>query len=417
MPITAFEELNRRQAEAGRTALRQPPQLGGRVPAPEGPVHHRQPGPVLLGLPGRRAAAAGRTGRGRRPDPRRLAATHADTLAWLDRAGFPVNPERTLVHGLDEVLDFCRRWEDDRHDLDYEIDGVVVKVDDLELQRRLGATSRAPRWAIAYKFPPEERTTTPARHRGLHRPDRQGHPLRRAGAGVRGRLHGLAGHPPQRGPGRPEGRAARRHGGRAQGRRRHPRGGGPGAGQGTAPEAQVALPDHLPELRGAPGAARPARATPSAPTSTVRASGSSASPTSPRGRPWTSKGSASSGCSSSWTRDCSATWPTSTRSPPTPSRASRDSPPCRSANLLGAIDDSRARPLHRVLIGLGIRHLGQVGLDRPGPGPRRHRRHHRRRRGTLAGVDGVGPVIAASVAAGWPRTSTGRWSSACGRPG
>ncbi len=77
----------------------------------------------------------------------------------MDRAGFPVNPERQLVHGLDEVLAFCRHWEEHRHELDYEIDGVVVKVDDLALQRRLGATSRAPRWAIAYKFPPEERTT------------------------------------------------------------------------------------------------------------------------------------------------------------------------------------------------------------------------------------------------------------------
>ncbi len=65
-----------------------------------------------------------------------------------------------VVHGLDEVLAFCRHWHEHRHDLGYEIDGVVVKVDDLALQRRLGATSQAPRWAIAYKFPPEERTTT-----------------------------------------------------------------------------------------------------------------------------------------------------------------------------------------------------------------------------------------------------------------
>ena len=64
------------------------------------------------------------------------------------------------MHGLDEVLAFCSHWDEHRHDLDYEIDGVVVKVDDLALQRKLGATSRAPRWAIAYKFPPEERSTT-----------------------------------------------------------------------------------------------------------------------------------------------------------------------------------------------------------------------------------------------------------------
>ncbi len=65
-----------------------------------------------------------------------------------------------MVHGVDEVFAFCTHWRDHRHDLDYEIDGVVVKVDDLALQRRLGATSHAPRWAIAFKFPPEERTTT-----------------------------------------------------------------------------------------------------------------------------------------------------------------------------------------------------------------------------------------------------------------
>ena len=94
-----------------------------------------------------------------RPSPGELAPTHSATLEWLDAAGFPVNPERQLVHGLDEVLAFCRQWDEHRHELDYEIDGVVVKVDDLALQRQLGATSRAPRWAIAYKFPPEERST------------------------------------------------------------------------------------------------------------------------------------------------------------------------------------------------------------------------------------------------------------------
>src|SRR5207237_3258233 len=58
-----------------------------------------------------------------------------------------------------EVFAFCEHWLEHRHDLDYEIDGVVVKVDDLRHRQELGATSHAPRWAIAYKFPPEERTT------------------------------------------------------------------------------------------------------------------------------------------------------------------------------------------------------------------------------------------------------------------
>ena len=77
----------------------------------------------------------------------------------MKRAGFPVNPGESCVKGLDEALALCRHWEEHRHDLGYEIDGVVIKVDDLALQRELGATSHAPRWAIAYKFPPEERTT------------------------------------------------------------------------------------------------------------------------------------------------------------------------------------------------------------------------------------------------------------------
>jgi DNA ligase (NAD+) len=84
---------------------------------------------------------------------------HSETLDYLRALGLPVNPEIRTVGSLDEVHDLCRYWLEHRHDLDYEIDGVVVKVDDLAQRRELGSTSKAPRWAIAYKFPPEERTT------------------------------------------------------------------------------------------------------------------------------------------------------------------------------------------------------------------------------------------------------------------
>jgi DNA ligase (NAD+) len=84
---------------------------------------------------------------------------HTETLAWLGELGLPVNPEIRSLATLDEVHAFCRHWEANRHDLPYEIDGVVVKVDDLATRDLLGFTSKAPRWAIAYKFPPEERTT------------------------------------------------------------------------------------------------------------------------------------------------------------------------------------------------------------------------------------------------------------------
>src|SRR5438067_10607781 len=84
---------------------------------------------------------------------------HSDLLSWLRDAGFPVNPEIRTVGSLEDVFAFCQQWLEHRHDLDYEIDGVVVKVDDLGQRGELGATSHAPRWAVAYKFPPEERTT------------------------------------------------------------------------------------------------------------------------------------------------------------------------------------------------------------------------------------------------------------------
>jgi DNA ligase (NAD+) len=86
-------------------------------------------------------------------------ARHRESLEYLASLGLPVNPEIRPVTGLGEVHDYATRWQEERHDLDYEIDGAVVKVDDLAVQQRLGATSKAPRWAIAYKFPPEERTT------------------------------------------------------------------------------------------------------------------------------------------------------------------------------------------------------------------------------------------------------------------
>ena len=85
--------------------------------------------------------------------------SHHDTLQWLSEMGFPVNPEITVVHDLPQAYEFCERWQQRRHDLAYEVDGVVLKVDELALRPGLGETSKAPRWAIAYKFPPEERTT------------------------------------------------------------------------------------------------------------------------------------------------------------------------------------------------------------------------------------------------------------------
>lgn len=84
---------------------------------------------------------------------------HYETLEFFRDLGFPVNPEIRVVRDFDEATAYCLHWQEHRHRLDYEIDGAVLKVDDLARRDALGSTSRAPRWAIAYKFPPEERTT------------------------------------------------------------------------------------------------------------------------------------------------------------------------------------------------------------------------------------------------------------------
>jgi len=85
--------------------------------------------------------------------------THHQTLDFIGDIGFPINPEIRSIDTIGAVAEYCGFRQEHRHNLGYEIDGVVIKVDDLAQQGVLGFTSRAPRWAIAYKFPPEQRTT------------------------------------------------------------------------------------------------------------------------------------------------------------------------------------------------------------------------------------------------------------------
>ena len=147
MPLTSFEELNRRQGEAGGKLFANP-----------------------------RNAAAGSL---RQKDPRITASrdlaffayqlgvqeggpalrSHEQTLDWLRKLGLPVNEHIETLDTIDAVYDFCERTVAHRHSFGYEIDGAVVKVDDLAQRAELGFTSKAPRWAIAFKFPPEEKTT------------------------------------------------------------------------------------------------------------------------------------------------------------------------------------------------------------------------------------------------------------------
>ena len=84
---------------------------------------------------------------------------HWEALETLRDLGLRTNSNNRRVEDLDAVYAFCTHWQEHRHDVPYEIDGVVVKVDSIDQQEELGYTAKAPRWAIAYKFPPEERTT------------------------------------------------------------------------------------------------------------------------------------------------------------------------------------------------------------------------------------------------------------------
>lgn len=87
---------------------------------------------------------------------RPVVASQSEALERLDALGFPVNPHHEAGLDIEGVIAFTERWREARHELPYETDGVVVKVDRYELQERLGMVARAPRWAIAFKFPPEQ---------------------------------------------------------------------------------------------------------------------------------------------------------------------------------------------------------------------------------------------------------------------
>ena len=85
--------------------------------------------------------------------------THWDSIEYIKKLGFKTNPNIRLVKDIEGAIQFCKDWETKRFNLDYATDGVVIKVNDLACQRELGFTSRAPKWATAFKFPPEEMST------------------------------------------------------------------------------------------------------------------------------------------------------------------------------------------------------------------------------------------------------------------
>ncbi|MHB1928696.1 MAG: NAD-dependent DNA ligase LigA, partial [Acidimicrobiales bacterium] len=132
MAISAFEALNQRQAEAGARMFINPRN------AAAGSLRQKDPAVTAARELSFWAYQIGDMEGG--PSFQR----HSRTLDWLREAGLPVNPEIRLVETLDEVDAYCKHWEARRHSLDYEIDGAVVKVDDLAQRRELGATSKAP---------------------------------------------------------------------------------------------------------------------------------------------------------------------------------------------------------------------------------------------------------------------------------
>jgi DNA ligase (NAD+) len=147
MPLAAFRALNQRQEEAGARLFANPRNsAAGSLRQKDARITASRDLSIFTYQLG--AVEGGPAFR-----------THTETLEAINDWGLPVNPEIKTLGTLDEVYEFCRHWVEHRHDLPYEIDGVVVKVDDLALRDELGSTSKAPRWAIAYKFPPEEKTT------------------------------------------------------------------------------------------------------------------------------------------------------------------------------------------------------------------------------------------------------------------
>jgi DNA ligase (NAD+) len=152
LPIAAFEEMNRRQAAAELRLYSNPRNTAA------GSLRQRDPAVTASRALSMWAyqlvvVDSGEGGGAAQP------ARHSESLELVKQLGFPVNEETEVVNGLHAVFEYCKDLQERRHSLGYEIDGVVVKIDDMALHRRLGATSHAPRWAVAYKFPPEERST------------------------------------------------------------------------------------------------------------------------------------------------------------------------------------------------------------------------------------------------------------------
>lgn len=151
LPRSTFARINREREDAGEPLFANPRNAAAGTMRNLDPalVASRRLGAFMYQLVAD-PAAANRTG---------LPDSHGATLATLARWGLPVEPHHAACDGIDAVLEFCRRWADDRSGLEFDTDGVVIKVDALGLRERLGATAKFPRWAIAFKFPAQQAHT------------------------------------------------------------------------------------------------------------------------------------------------------------------------------------------------------------------------------------------------------------------
>lgn len=147
MTDAVFDELNRTQEAAGERAFVNPRN------AAAGAVRQKDPAITASRRLSLWVYQVGFIEGGQR------FGSHTESLEWLRTAGFPVNPASEHVADLDGVIAYVEQARSRRHDLGYQTDGVVIKVDALDEQGDLGFTAKSPRWAVAYKFPPEERTT------------------------------------------------------------------------------------------------------------------------------------------------------------------------------------------------------------------------------------------------------------------
>ncbi|MGV1035103.1 MAG: NAD-dependent DNA ligase LigA [Microbacteriaceae bacterium] len=154
-PVAAFDELNRNQAAAGEKQFANPRN------AASGSLRQKAEGkkPEQLALMRDRLGRLSLLVHGIGAWPHPPVATQSGVYELLERWGLPISTHLRVVPGADGVLDFIHHYGEHRHSVEHEIDGVVVKVDEMALHDEMGATSRAPRWAIAYKYPPEQVNT------------------------------------------------------------------------------------------------------------------------------------------------------------------------------------------------------------------------------------------------------------------